>query len=187
MLRKKRWHDNPFERKRSFSYDSHESNWSTRSFNMRLSYREEKLTRYTARYPEENASLIHRAYRRTKRWLRARDGRARSLACAHERATAAVQLQLCVQAGNAGGGMEAAWWAHSVSSLLLPAFSRSVLPSRALSVLSLSFRLLLNFLSRIRESPMRRSLSLFSVNHPSLLCFSPFRSPYLSSFFPARS
>lgn len=50
--------------------------------------------------------------------------RARSLACAHEQAPTAVQLQLCVQAGNAGGGMEAAWWAHSVSSPL-PPFSLS--------------------------------------------------------------
>ena len=71
--------------------------------------------------------------------MRARDERARSLACAHERATAAVQLQLCVQAGNAGGGMEAAWWAHSVSSLLPPSpFSRSVLPRPASLSLSLS-------------------------------------------------
>lgn len=73
---------------------------------------------------EENASLIHTAYRQRddceRASERARDGRARSLACAHERTTAAVQLQLCVQAGNAGGGMEAARWAHSVSSLLFP-------------------------------------------------------------------
>lgn len=47
------------------------------------------------------------------RLMRERRRRARSLACAEPR-TAAVQLQLCVQAGNAGGGMEAARWAHSL-------------------------------------------------------------------------
>lgn len=58
----------------------------------------------------------------------------RSLACAEPR-TAAVQLQLCVQAGNAGGGMEAAWWAHSLPgpSILHLRLSRSISPPFSLS------------------------------------------------------
>lgn len=90
-----------------------------------------------------------------------RERRARSLACAHERATAAVQLQLCVQAGNAGGGMEAAWWAHSLPGLCSFSLSFSFL-FRLTRAISSSF----SFCSPAGLSP---SLPRRSPRHPSLL------------------
>lgn len=140
-----------------------------------------------------------------KRWLRARDGRARSLACAHERTTAAVQLQLCVQAGNAGGGMEAARWAHSVSSLLFPFLAHTLsfscpdvlhLPSPSLFhgqgtvILSLLYsrklRLSLTLALFTESSAALPSLSHSSPFHYlSLVVLSPLltTASYLPSFF----
>lgn len=73
----------------------------------------------------------------------------RSLACAEPR-TAEVQLQLCVQAGNAGGGMEAAWWAHSLPgpSILHPSLSLHFVP-----FLRLSFSPRSPFSPRVSPSP----------------------------------
>lgn len=178
---------------------------AARTWYTTLCCREEKLTRYTVRYREESASLIHTAYRRRDDCERARDGRARSLACAHERTTAAVQLQLCVQAGNAGGGMEAARWAHSVSSLLFPFHAHTLsfscpdvlhLPSpsffhgQGTVILSLSYprklRLSLTLALFTESSAAPPSLSHSSPFHYlSLVVLSPLltTASYLPSFF----
>lgn len=143
---------------------------------------------------EENASLIHTAYRRRDDCERARDGRARSLACAHERTTAAVQLQLCVQAGNAGGGMEAARWAHSVSSLLFPFLAHTLLSFSYPDVLHLPSPSLFDgqgtvILSLLCPRKLRFSLTLAlftesSAALPSLSHSSPFLY-YLSLVVPS--
>lgn len=66
-----------------------------------------------------------------------------------------MQLQLCVQAGNAGGGMEAAQWAHSLPGLSV-LFPR---PSYSISL------------------PL--SLILFSLFSPSLVSVPPNSPPFL--------
>lgn len=99
---------------------------------------------------------------RTRARLRERERRdARAISHVRSHALPAVQLQLCVQAGNAGGGMEAAQWAHSLPgpSVLYLRLSRSI--SRSLS-LCLSLR---SVHPSLRVSPLpqivRFLLSLF--------------------------